>query len=146
MRFCCASSTCSTIGAFTSPILSDLQSYFKSYFTMAGDINLHIAELSSALNGLLDWERSQDQPRALLPWSGLAGLGRPESKQANKSRDSRQNRVSNPGGVIAGLVIQALKQSTWDVPDDFRKDGLGREGEAALNPQPGRRGAGETHD
>lgn len=44
-----------------------------------------------------------------------------QSKQANKSRDSRQNRVSNPGSKMGGLVIQVLGQSRRDV---FRRGWL----------------------
>lgn len=47
-----------------------------------------------------------------------------QSKEANKSRDGRQIRVSNPGSKMAGRAIQVREQSRRDVLDVFRRGWL----------------------
>lgn len=82
-----------------------------------------IIKLGSKLFYCCGWE-------TLALWSGT-GSGQIErvrtsdqSKQANKSRDSRQSGVSNPGSKMAGLVIPAREQSRRDVLDVSRRGRL----------------------
>lgn len=84
----CNSLQCGSVVPELLPLrLSDPQSYFRSYFTMAGDLNLHIA--ASALHWMVGLGMKPERGRPdweVQRWT--------ESKQANKPKPPRRQTES----------------------------------------------------